>query len=39
MDQELAVIGFASVFAFLLCVVFCGSIDNFRERSHGEAFH
>ena len=39
MEQELVVAGFASVFAFLLCIVFCSSIDNFRERSHGEAFH
>ena len=30
MEQELVVIAFASVFAFMLCVVFCNSIENFR---------
>lgn len=39
MEQELVVVAFAGVFAFLLCLVFCSSIDNFREKSHGEAFH
>ena len=39
MDQELVVVGFASIFAFLLCIVFCSSANNFRVRSHGETFH